>query len=62
MPLLTVVEGKNRGRDHQAYKNKGRSLPRGNPDFGEFLYLALENCDFDVYSNFCFLNNFLLKS
>ena len=32
------------------------------PGFGEFLRLALENRDFAVFSNFCFLNNFLLKS
>ena len=31
-------------------------------NFGEFLRLALENCDFAVYSNFYFLNNFLLRS
>ena len=28
----------------------------------EFLHLGPENCNFAVYSNFCFLNNFLLKS
>ena len=27
-----------------------------------FLHLGPENYDFAVYSNFCFLNNFLLKS
>ena len=32
------------------------------PENGEFLHLGLENCDFAIYSNFCFLNNFLLKS
>ena len=32
------------------------------PDFGEFLHLAPENRDFAIFSNFCFLNNFLLKS
>ena len=32
------------------------------PEIGEFLCLAPENCDFAVYSNFCFLNNFLFKS
>ena len=31
-------------------------------DFGEFLRLAPENYDFAIYNNFCFLNNFLLKS
>ena len=32
------------------------------PDFGKFLHIAIENYDFAIYSNFCFLNNFLLKS
>ena len=27
----------------------------------KFLHLGFENCDFAVYSNFCFLNNFLFK-
>ena len=31
-------------------------------DFGEFLHLAAENYDFAIYNNFCFLDNFLLKS
>ena len=29
---------------------------------GEFLHLGPENYNFAIYSNFCFLNNFLLKS
>ena len=29
---------------------------------GEFLHLGPENCDFAIYSNIYFLNNFLLKS
>ena len=32
------------------------------PKIGEFFRLAPENCNFAVYSIFCFLNNFLLKS
>ena len=32
------------------------------PENGEFLHLVPENCNLAVYSNFCFLNNFLLKS
>ena len=28
---------------------------------GEFFCLILENCDFAIYSNFCFINNLLLK-
>ena len=31
-------------------------------DFGKFIRLAPENCDFVIYSNFCLFNNFLLKS
>jgi len=37
-------------------------LPWGTPEICKFLYLAPENCDFVVYYNFCFLNNFLFKS
>ena len=29
---------------------------------GEFPYLGPGNYDFAIYSNFCFLNNFLLKN
>jgi len=36
--------------------------PQGTPENGEFLHLGLENCDFAIYNNFCFLNNSLLKS
>ena len=28
---------------------------------GEFFCLILENCDFAIYCNFCFINNLLLK-
>ena len=38
------------------------ALPQDTPWNGEFLHLGPENCDFAVYSNFCFLNNLLLKS
>ena len=31
------------------------------PKNGKFLHLGFENCGFAVYSNFCFLNNFLFK-
>jgi len=31
-------------------------------NFGEFLHLGFENNDFTLFSNFCFLNNLLLKS
>ena len=29
---------------------------------GEFPHLGPKNCDFAIYSNFCFLTNFLLKN
>ena len=32
------------------------------PGFGEFLHLAPENRDFAIFSNACFLNNFLHKN
>ena len=32
------------------------------PENNEFFHLDPENCSFAVYNNFCFLNNFLLKS
>ena len=32
------------------------------PENGEFLHLSPESCNFAVYNNFCFLNNFLSKS
>ena len=38
------------------------TLPQGTLESGKFLLLGLKICDFDVYSNFDFLNNFLLKS
>ena len=38
------------------------ALPWGTLENGEFLYLGPENCNFAVYNNFCFFNNFLLKS
>ena len=38
------------------------ALPRGTPENGEFLHLGLENYNLVVYNNFCFFNNFLLKS
>ena len=38
------------------------ALPQGTSENGEFLHLGPKNYNFAVYSNFCFLNNFLLKS
>ena len=38
------------------------ALPQGTLDFGKFHHIAIENYDFAIYSNFSFLNNFLLKS
>ena len=38
------------------------ALPWGVPWFWQFLHLALESYDFAIFSHFCFLNNFLLKS
>ena len=32
------------------------------PENGEFLHLGYKNCNFALCGNFCFFNNFLLKS
>lgn len=36
--------------------------PQDTPSFGTFHRLAPEYCDFAIFCNFCFINNFLLKS
>ena len=38
------------------------ALSCGTPKNEEFLHLGPKSCIFAVYSNFCFFNNFLLKS
>ena len=38
------------------------TLPQGTPENGKFLHLGSKDCNFSVYNNYCFLNNFLFKS
>ena len=42
--------------------NNRRFAMRYHLENGEFPYLGPGNYDFAIYSNFCFLNNFLLKN